>query len=63
VLQQRYKDKVEFVLVYIREAHATDGWSFSNGSHVADPANLEERKNVAKKCRREFDLDFTAVVD
>ena len=26
----RYKDNVEFLLVYIREAHPTDGWQAPN---------------------------------
>lgn len=51
------------MLVYVREAHPTDGWKYSGWSHVEDPITLLERKNVAAKCRRDFLFDFTTVVD
>jgi hypothetical protein len=54
---------VEFVLVYVREAHPSDGWTFPEWSRVKDPDTLEQRRLIAMRCRRGFELDFTTVVD
>ncbi len=62
-LQEKYTNTVEFVLVYLREAHPSDGWNYSDWSLVKDPGNLIERKRIASRCQREFQFGFTAVVD
>jgi Iodothyronine deiodinase len=31
-----FKDKADFVAVYIEEAHPTDGWHFSDGPKFVD---------------------------
>ena len=50
-------------MVYLREAHPSDGWSVEDWSPVPDPETLAERKGAAWKCRRDFGFDFTTVVD
>ena len=42
-LYERYKDRVHFFLIYIREAHPTDGWVVpGNQFTVKSPKTLEE---------------------
>ena len=61
----RFGGDVEFVLVYIREAHALDGdWPILDGPLVEEPRSLEERIDVARACVTDLGmLGMTAVVD
>ena len=48
-LYAAYHDRVQFLVIYIREAHPTDGWYM--GKHdVSDPTTIEERRRVAGTC-------------
>lgn len=58
-----YKDRVEFVLVYIREAHALDGHLPMTYGMVEDPIDDAERVAVAKRCINELELVIPTVVD
>ena len=62
-LYERYRSEVEFLVVYVREAHPEDGWVLAEnrreGVAVRDPQSAEER--VACATRLELDLPF--VVD
>jgi hypothetical protein len=49
-------------MVYLREAHATDGWRKPN-SQLEDPRTQTERDLVAGNCRKELQFDFPALVD
>ena len=67
-MQAEYGDKVEFIVVYIREAHALDGASPRGvgGDHpiVEEPLTIDERLTVAKRCDAKLDLTpFTVVID
>jgi hypothetical protein len=67
-MQEQYGDKVEFIVVYIREAHALDGPSPRGvgGDHpaVEEPLTIQERLAVAKRCDAKLDLSaFTVVID
>jgi type I thyroxine 5'-deiodinase len=61
------RDRVEFLIVYVREAHASDGWQMP--SNVEDdvvyrtPANLDERADLARTCVRKLGLEIPALVD
>lgn len=50
---QRWKNDAEFVMVYVREAHPTDGWKMASneraGVAVAQPTTFEERTKVAEQ--------------
>lgn len=58
-------DKVDFVLVYVAEAHATDKWPIRSSRANADrgPVNIpshnndQERAEVAARFTRDFNLD------
>ena len=66
-LYHQYGDRVEFLVVYIREAHPDDGW-MSQGNqepdiHVYDPTTEEERAEVAQACAIALDIEMTVLVD
>jgi Iodothyronine deiodinase/EF-hand domain pair len=69
-LYHRYKDRATFVMVYVREAHPTDGWRTSDNdrpgvSGVAgiQPRTYDERAEVAQTCGRMLGLAFPMLVD
>ena len=66
-LYHRYKDRAEFVMVYVREAHPTDGWhmKFNDryGVTLAQPKTIEERTAAAQQCRQKLDFDMPFLVD
>ncbi len=53
-LHATYGEKVEFLVVYITEAHALDGANPSGGADgapiVEEPTTLDERRTVAQRC-------------
>jgi hypothetical protein len=66
-LYRRYKDRAAFAMVYVREAHPTDGWRMESNDRVgvaaAQPRNYDERAKVAQVCCRLLDLGFPMLVD
>lgn len=58
---------MEFLLVYIREAHPTDGrqapLNVREGILYSDPKSAEEREEVATVCVRKLDIHFPALLD
>ena len=61
-LYAQYSDRVQFLVVYIREAHPTDGWYI--GSHdVRDPRTMEERRRVAGTCEAAMRHGIRTYVD
>jgi len=58
---------VEFFIIYIREAHPTDGRvmpaNTRAGISVKDPTSLTERQKVANKACKEMDLRWPCLVD
>jgi hypothetical protein len=66
-LYRRYKDKADFVAVYMREAHASDGWSLASndklGISVAQHKDYGERCQAAKTCCGSLKMTMPMVVD
>lgn len=66
-LKRRYGDQVEFLAVYVREAHPTDGWRMSSndaaGINIKQPRLLDERDRVAKTCCSALKISMPMVVD
>lgn len=61
---RNYSEIADFVLVYIEEAHATDGWGFlSNPHQIKRHRNLEERIDAAKFLMTLVDIPCEVVVD
>ncbi len=66
-LHRRYKDRAAFVMVYVREAHPTDGWRMESNERVGvstkQPSTYEERVEVAQTCGKRLQLGFPMLVD
>jgi len=76
-LYEQYQDKVQFLMIYIREAHPVDGWWFGGGPQaklikryapkvamdVYDPKTLEERRAVAGQCEDALQFGVRTYVD
>jgi hypothetical protein len=66
-LYKDYKDRAEFYIVYIREAHPSDGWAMpqneKQGINVKQPKTYEERCKVASDCIKAMKLSIPALVD
>lgn len=58
---------MEFLGVYVREAHPTDGWRMTSndraGVSVAQPRSDEERSTVADRCCQKLKMTIPLVVD
>jgi tetratricopeptide (TPR) repeat protein len=70
-ISQAYRDRIDFRLVYIREAHAEGGaesqWqstiNLKEGISLTPARTLPEKQEHASFCLRKLDLPFPAVVD
>ena len=64
---RRYQDRVDFVVVYIREAHPEDGWVVNPNREqdirVQDPTTDAERGEVAASCALRLGIEMPVVVD
>ena len=60
---ETYKGRIEFIMVYIREAHPIDGRMPMEFGLIEDPVTDAERHGVAKQCVAGMDLSIPAVVD
>ncbi|MCH8949644.1 MAG: deiodinase [Chloroflexi bacterium] len=66
-LHRQYGDRVEFLVVYIQEAHPSDGWQMQINVDedvvYAQPKSFDEREHVAEACSLELKLDIPTLVD
>ena len=76
-LYREYHDRVQFLLIYIREAHPVDGWWLGDGvaskimsrggfkaaTNVHDPKTIEERRAVAGRCEDTLQYGIRTYVD
>ncbi len=75
-IYKKYKDKINFLLVYVIEAHPAaskspyrgDEWTMmysedKKGNPVKQPQTYEERNNLALKCIKDAKLTIPVVVD
>ncbi len=64
---EAYRNRANFRVVYIREAHPTDGWQVETnikfGIFFAEPQNLTERTEMAETCSRGLDLTIPTLID
>ena len=63
----RWHQRVEFLVVYIREAHPEDGWVVTSnrddGIRISDPTTIEARTEVATACALRLQIQIPVVVD
>ena len=65
-MYERYKNQVEFMAVYLREAHPVDGWSSGKDKvtgKILQPKTLAARTEVAVKCCSTLKITMPMVVD
>ena len=66
-IYRRHKEHATFVMVYVREAHPTDGWKMDSngrmGVAVKQPTTNEERTEVCEQFRKKFDPGIRVLVD
>ncbi len=77
-LYKKYQERVQFLMIYIREAHPKDGWWLGGGvakqfikamggakaaTDVYDPKTIEERQAVAGRCEVELEYEIPTYVD
>ena len=77
-LYKQYYDRVQFLNIYIREAHPKDGWWLGGiisrwvikargwsgaATDVYDPKTIEERQRVANKCRSTLRYEVPTYID
>jgi hypothetical protein len=76
-LYEQYQDQVQFLSIYIREAHPVDGWWFGGGTagkmmkrlipkvamDVYDPQTIEERRAVAGRWEKSLQYGVNTYVD
>ncbi len=62
-----FGDRVQFLVVYIREAHPTDGWQVGanerEGVLFEQPTTLDERVDVAHAMCEQLELSIPTVID
>jgi len=76
-IYEQYHDRVQFLSIYIREAHPKDGWWLGGGlmgammkigvpnvaTDIDDPKTFEERRGVAKQCSETLQYGIRTYVD
>ena len=66
-MYERYKNDATFLMVYVREAHPTDGWKMESntraGVAVKQPTTLSERTAVASQFCEKLKPTMPVVVD
>jgi len=61
-IAEKYAGDVDFVMIYIREAHASDVWPLGNFYDIKNHQTIEDRKEAAKKLI-EKGLKFPVLLD
>ena len=66
-MAERHRGRVDFLVVYIREAHPEDGWVVTSnrkeGIAFDDPTNDGERHEAAATCALRLEIRMPVVVD
>jgi hypothetical protein len=66
-IYHKYKDRAAFYLIYIQEAHPSDGWQLPSNVEAevvfASPTNMEGRADLALACSRTVGIEFPALLD
>ena len=66
-IYSKYRDRVEFFVIYVQEAHPIDGWQ--TGSNVAEGVlfrqhqSYEEREEVAQTCSLDLHISIPVLVE
>ena len=62
-----HKDNIEFFLIYVREAHPSDGWQTPQNLMeeviYAAPTTDDERAEIGNACQIALDLKYPMLID
>jgi len=62
-LQEKYKDQVDFLGVYISEAHAQNEWPLGVKFCITQPKELHQRLEIANKFVNDYNFKIPMLVD
>ncbi len=66
-LYSAYQDRVEFFLVYVQEAHPTDGWqvdaNVNDSVYLRQHQSFEERDGAAQSCSIGLQISIPTLVE
>lgn len=66
-IYEDYNDDIQFFLIYIREAHAADGWQTPQNLYediiFNEPTSDDERAEVGHACQIGLDLKYPMLID
>jgi hypothetical protein len=66
-IYDQYKDAVNFLIIYTREAHPDDGWRVQDNLdaqiHYKEPTTDDERTEVAAVCQTKLDYRIPMLID
>ncbi len=64
---RRYRDRVEFFVVYVQEAHPTDGWqtdsNIEEGVLFRQHRSYQEREDVAQSCSIDLNIGLPVLIE
>ena len=66
-IYDRYKDSVEFFVVYVQEAHPTDGWqvdsNVAEGVMFRQHRSYDERESAAQSCSIDLHIGLPVIIE
>ncbi len=66
-IYRRFQDRVEFLIVYVQEAHPTDGWQTDSnvaaGVLFRQHQSFEEREEVAQTCSLDLHISIPVLIE
>ena len=66
-IYHRYQDSVEFFVVYVQEAHPTDGWqtdsNVEEGILFRQHQSYDERESVAQSCSIDLRIGLPIIIE
>ena len=66
-IYQRFRDRVEFFVVYVQEAHPTDGWqtdsNLQDGVLFRQHQSYAEREEVAQTCSLDLHIGLPIIIE
>lgn len=65
-MYEEYKDRAQFLIVYIKEAHPSDDWANrvnDRVKYIKDPTTFQERYQVANTCISDLEISIPCLID
>ncbi len=66
-IYRRYNESVEFFVVYVQEAHPTDGWqtdsNVAEGILFRQHQSYQERESVAQSCSIDLHIGLPIIIE